>query len=212
MAITFFQFAIALCALSSSALAQRNCYYPGGKLVERDSPCNPTADHSSCCDPGDVCLSNGLCFVTILNILTRGERLDRCIFREQKLITAELHGFIMGPRDPAQIYAPAQTLRATKTVSLDDQNAPSFCKLTLHPQPQTAGQTSFPVGTTTSHNSSTAKAQMTPNAAAPKSSTSPEGTSQTTATTHRRARIHRNRTRIPPAVVVTAQTPQRRTR
>ncbi len=97
-------------------------------------------------------------------------------------------------------------------VSLDDQNAPSFCKLTLHPQPQTAGQTSFLVGTTPSHNSSTAKAQTTPNAAAPKSSTSPEGTSQTTATTHRRARIHRNRTRIPPAVVVTAQTPQRRTR
>lgn len=54
--------------------AQASCYYPGGKLVGADTPCDPDASHSMCCAPGDICLSNKLCFVPNINHYHRGVR------------------------------------------------------------------------------------------------------------------------------------------
>ncbi|KAF2115078.1 hypothetical protein BDV96DRAFT_600213 [Lophiotrema nucula] len=42
------------------AASNSTCYYPAG-LENRGIPCNPDAEVSSCCGPGFVCLSNGLC-------------------------------------------------------------------------------------------------------------------------------------------------------
>lgn len=50
-----FTFTTATLAASNSS-----CYYPSG-LETRGSACNPNAAISSCCGPGFVCLSNGLC-------------------------------------------------------------------------------------------------------------------------------------------------------
>ena len=78
MSKLYFQFAVALCALLPIVSSQRNCYYPGGQLSEPDTACQPHAAHSMCCNPTDNCLSNGLCYVTAINRLTRGVRLDLC--------------------------------------------------------------------------------------------------------------------------------------
>jgi len=39
-----------------------NCYYPNGDIETSHSACNESADVSACCNPGDLCLSNGYCF------------------------------------------------------------------------------------------------------------------------------------------------------
>jgi len=43
-----------------SVASNTTCYFPDG-LESKGSPCNPTANVSTCCGPGFVCLSNGLC-------------------------------------------------------------------------------------------------------------------------------------------------------
>lgn len=53
-------------------MASASCYYPNGKLVREDSPCNPNSKVSMCCGPTDICLSNGLCYVANINALHRG--------------------------------------------------------------------------------------------------------------------------------------------
>ena len=45
----------------SLVLAQQSCYWPNGSDANTTVSCNSTED-SVCCLPGDVCLSNGLCF------------------------------------------------------------------------------------------------------------------------------------------------------
>jgi len=39
-----------------------NCYYPNGDIETSHSAYNESADVSACCNPGDLCLSNGYCF------------------------------------------------------------------------------------------------------------------------------------------------------
>ena len=43
-----------------SIASNTTCYFPGG-LESKGSPCNPTANVSTCCGPGFVCLGNRLC-------------------------------------------------------------------------------------------------------------------------------------------------------
>ena len=43
-----------------SIASNTTCYFPSG-LESKGSPCNHTADVSTCCGPGIVCLGNGLC-------------------------------------------------------------------------------------------------------------------------------------------------------
>ena len=43
-----------------SIASNTTCYFPDG-LQSKGSPCNPTANVSTCCGPGFVCLGNGLC-------------------------------------------------------------------------------------------------------------------------------------------------------
>ena len=57
----FLYFFLALYLFADISIASNTtCYYPDG-LESKGSPCNPTADVSTCCGPGFVCLSNGLC-------------------------------------------------------------------------------------------------------------------------------------------------------
>ena len=42
-------------------LAQQSCYWPDGSDSNNTISCDSTED-SVCCLPGDVCLSNNLCF------------------------------------------------------------------------------------------------------------------------------------------------------
>lgn len=56
----------------NSICAQAPCYYPTGKLQTADTACNPGELNSMCCNRNDICLSNGLCFTTQSNILSRG--------------------------------------------------------------------------------------------------------------------------------------------
>ena len=52
---------LALYLLADISIASNTtCYYPDG-LESKGSPCNPTANVSTCCGPGFVCLGNGLC-------------------------------------------------------------------------------------------------------------------------------------------------------
>ncbi len=39
-----------------------NYYYPNGDIKTSHSACNESAEVSTCCNPGDLCLSNGYCF------------------------------------------------------------------------------------------------------------------------------------------------------
>ena len=53
------------CALVGSprylVLAQQSCYWPNGSDANSTASCSSTED-IVCCQPGDVCLSNGLCY------------------------------------------------------------------------------------------------------------------------------------------------------
>ncbi|OCL01450.1 hypothetical protein AOQ84DRAFT_6704 [Glonium stellatum] len=52
---------LTLCLLVGvSAASNTTCYYPDG-LESKGLPCNPTADVSTCCGPGFICLGNDLC-------------------------------------------------------------------------------------------------------------------------------------------------------
>ena len=42
-------------------LARQSCYWPNGSEANDTVSCNKSED-SVCCLPGDVCLSNNLCF------------------------------------------------------------------------------------------------------------------------------------------------------
>lgn len=60
-------------ALINVIWALESCYYPDGRLIEADTPCDPEApNHSMCCARGDICLSNNLCFVPNINHYHRG--------------------------------------------------------------------------------------------------------------------------------------------
>lgn len=48
-----------------------HCLFPQGNLDTLGTPCNPNAQYSSCCNPEDICLSNGLCFNTSQGIIYR---------------------------------------------------------------------------------------------------------------------------------------------
>lgn len=67
-----FFFKIWLLYLLNSIYAQTPCYYLNGALQSVDTRCNDDDLHSMCCNPRDICLSNGLCFTTKLNIISRG--------------------------------------------------------------------------------------------------------------------------------------------
>lgn len=49
------------------------CYYPD-KTVSPDTPCNSSAEVSSCCNQNALCLSNGLCYQ---GVTSRGSCTDR---------------------------------------------------------------------------------------------------------------------------------------
>ncbi|KFY68295.1 hypothetical protein V498_10676 [Pseudogymnoascus sp. VKM F-4517 (FW-2822)] len=50
------------CLLSQVPLAQSAiCYGTTGLQSDKKFPCEPDAEVSACCDPGDICFSNGLC-------------------------------------------------------------------------------------------------------------------------------------------------------
>ncbi|EAQ83462.1 hypothetical protein CHGG_09866 [Chaetomium globosum CBS 148.51] len=55
--------AITLLSLACFSLTEKYCYYPNGQIAVSDSPCNPNADDSACCDgdKGMMCMSNNLC-------------------------------------------------------------------------------------------------------------------------------------------------------
>ena len=46
--------------------AEAQCYFPGGDLAPKQSPCNPYAYTTLCCPFGWTCFSNNLCIVTDL--------------------------------------------------------------------------------------------------------------------------------------------------
>ncbi|KAK4164671.1 hypothetical protein QBC43DRAFT_300147 [Cladorrhinum sp. PSN259] len=50
---------VALASASASA-GSKQCYLPNG-LPSNDVPCDPTAEHSMCCNQTSLCVSNGLC-------------------------------------------------------------------------------------------------------------------------------------------------------
>lgn len=55
------------------------CYYKGGEQTSSDSsftPCNPTNTQTHCCDAGQTCVSNGLCFVKWDSSLNTGACTD----------------------------------------------------------------------------------------------------------------------------------------
>ena len=68
--------AVALLTRLSVLCRARDCFYPNGDIDSTSTPCNPMADYSPCCDPGDFCLSNGLCFITAENIVRRQSCMD----------------------------------------------------------------------------------------------------------------------------------------
>jgi hypothetical protein len=67
-----------LCFISLLAQGSRatSCYFPDGNLTTTEandwSPCDPTAQVSTCCQSTHVCLSNNLCFDNIFNHVLRG--------------------------------------------------------------------------------------------------------------------------------------------
>lgn len=54
----FFPFSNAAANSNSNSI----CYYPNKEIAEGETPCNSSAEHSSCCSTDDVCLSNSYCF------------------------------------------------------------------------------------------------------------------------------------------------------
>ncbi|KAN0095759.1 hypothetical protein V8E51_016470 [Hyaloscypha variabilis] len=56
-----------------------NCYYPNAASASPHTPCDESAETSACCNPGDLCLSNGYCFQQFgawANRLARGSCTD----------------------------------------------------------------------------------------------------------------------------------------
>lgn len=54
---------------------QPQCWYPDGKTLANDTPCNVSANVSSCCLPSLLCLDNGLCFGH--GVVSRGSCTDK---------------------------------------------------------------------------------------------------------------------------------------
>lgn len=50
------------------------CFFPNGEVDESSTPCDLMTEYSSCCTSEDICLPNGLCFVTTKNTI----RLQSC--------------------------------------------------------------------------------------------------------------------------------------
>ena len=50
-----------LFASAKSDLSDTLCYFPDGKVLASDRPCNPALEQSLCCGPYWTCLDNGLC-------------------------------------------------------------------------------------------------------------------------------------------------------
>ena len=48
----------------SPARAQQQCHFHDGTVAANYSPCKSTAPVTHCCQDGQACLSNGLCFVS----------------------------------------------------------------------------------------------------------------------------------------------------
>jgi hypothetical protein len=65
---------IAIPTLLSVAHAQ-TCYYPDGKSISTDVPCNPDAPQSACCGSDEFCLADGLCYGG--GLVTRGSCTDQ---------------------------------------------------------------------------------------------------------------------------------------
>ena len=53
----------------------QTCYYPDGKSIATDIPCDPNAPASSCCGKDSFCLTDGLCYGG--GIVTRGSCTDK---------------------------------------------------------------------------------------------------------------------------------------
>ncbi|KAF2761860.1 hypothetical protein EJ05DRAFT_535187 [Pseudovirgaria hyperparasitica] len=64
----------ALVALVSIVTAQ-TCYYPDHSTTSVDIPCNTTAEFSSCCGAGALCLASGLCYID--GVISRGSCSDK---------------------------------------------------------------------------------------------------------------------------------------
>lgn len=61
-----------LSLLLSSTIAQQSCYWPDGTGVNQSMGeyINCYADHDShCCSKEDVCLSNGLCYGSVMGMV-----------------------------------------------------------------------------------------------------------------------------------------------
>lgn len=56
---------ILACSAQLFSFSAAECYFPKGNLDTWGTPCNPNVEHSICCHPEDICLSNGLCFNTV---------------------------------------------------------------------------------------------------------------------------------------------------
>src|SRR5580700_6443290 len=57
-------------AVSYIALADAQCYYPGGTWAKGHSPCDKYAFTTLCCPTGWTCFSNNLCIVTDPGIIS----------------------------------------------------------------------------------------------------------------------------------------------
>lgn len=60
--------------LIASTNAQ-TCYYPDGKTISKDVPCDSSASGSSCCGSDSFCLAGGLCYSG--GLVTRGSCTDK---------------------------------------------------------------------------------------------------------------------------------------
>jgi hypothetical protein len=72
-------FAYLIFYFSSLVSSVLNCYYPNAASASTHTPCDASAETSACCDPGDLCLSNGYCFQQFgawSNRLARGSCTD----------------------------------------------------------------------------------------------------------------------------------------
>lgn len=62
-------------ALLIAIARAQTCYYPDGKSIAMDIPCNPDAPQTSCCASDQFCLSDGLCYGG--GMVTRGSCTDQ---------------------------------------------------------------------------------------------------------------------------------------
>lgn len=97
-----------LCALQFNlylaAADPAQCWYPDGKTIAPDIPCNDDGSASACCNKDAWCLDNGLCLVA--GVVSRGSCTDRNWNSEACALYCRdcnsVGGCVLYPCDPAE--------------------------------------------------------------------------------------------------------------